>query len=398
MKRNIIIILSIILLIFVLFAGGDMPYFLFYIYMSALLVPLIHCLIIYKGLSGSVEVPNKAIYVGDKVSISYTIRNSSKFTAPYLEVENSISKELTGVESPKTMTTLDPKGFYTHNEELTLKKRGFYQIGEIQVAIKDVFGFYSIKKKMASDTALIVYPVPRELNSFRITSIEQLGEMLIEDKAFEDKSRISSLREFREGDSVKSIHWKLSAKLGDLIIKEFDNSADTNVIVFVDNYRGLFSKDIDRRLEDKIADIGISIVNYYMSRDIQVSLQTQDGDKPVEVYGNGKSDLKPFLEAFAKFKGNGLFEFTFFIKKRMNAIRKGSTVVIITPNIDRAIGTQGIMLKSKNLNPLFIVATDRKNNTGYIDMTVEKGLREEGIPVYILDYETNIKAALEGRL
>ncbi|HHV46124.1 MAG TPA: DUF58 domain-containing protein [Tissierellia bacterium] len=397
MKRSIIIILSITLLIYVLFVGGEMPYFLFYIYLSALLVPLIHCLIIYRDLSGSVNVPNKAIYVGDRVAISYTVRNMSKFTAPYIEVENSISRQLTGEEAPRTMTTLNPKGFYTHNEELTLKRRGYYQIGEIEVAIKDVFGFYSIKKRMASDTALIVYPKPRELNSFRITSIEQLGEMLIDDKAFEDRSRISSLREFRNGDSVKSIHWKLSAKLGDLIIKEFDNSADTNVMVFVDNYRGLFTNDKDHRLEDKIADIGISIVNYYLGKNIPVSLQTQDGDKVVEVNGKGKSDLKPFLEAFARFRGNGLFDFSVFMKKRMGVIKKGSTVVIITPNIDRAIGTQGIMLKSKNLNPLFIVATDKENNTGYIDMRVENSLREEGIPVYILDYETNIKAALEGR-
>ena len=95
---------------------------------------------------------------------------------------------------------------------------------------------------MTSKTSLLVYPIPTELNSFKITSIEQIGDMIIDNKAFEDKSRISSLREFREGDSVKAIHWKLSAKLDELIIKEFDNSADTNVIVFVDNYYELYKK------------------------------------------------------------------------------------------------------------------------------------------------------------
>lgn len=393
MKRNIVIILSIILLVFVLFVGGKMPYFLFYIYISALLVPLIHCLIIYKDLSGSVNIPSKSIYVGDKVAISYTVRNSGKITIPYLEIENSISRELTGEEPPKIMTTLNPKDFFTYNEELILKRRGYYPLGEIQLVIKDVFGFYSIKKKVTSETSLLVYPMPTELNSFRITSIEQLGDMLIDDKAFQDKTRVSSIRDFREGDSVKWIHWKLSAKLDELIIKEFDNSADTHVVVFVDNYQGLYKNDLDRRLEDKVADVGISVINYYIKHSIPVTLQTQDREKIVEVNGNKKSDLKPFLETFARFKGNGVFELGAFMKKRIDIIKKGSTVVIITPIIDKSAGTQGILLKSANLNPLFIVV--RENNTGLIEPTVEKGLREEGIPIYILDYENNIKAALE---
>lgn len=397
MRKNRLIILSITLLILVLFVGGKMPYFLFYIYISALLVPLIHCLIIYRHISGSINIPKGSIYVGDRLAISYTVRNASKFTIPYLEIENSISKELTGVEIPKTMITLNPKDFFTHNEELTLNRRGYYQLGEIQVIIKDIFGFYSIKKRIASETELLVYPMPMGLNSFRITSIEQLGDILIEDKAFEDKSRVSSIRKFREGDSVKSIHWKLSAKLNELIIKEFDNSADTNVVIFIDNYKRLYKNDLDRRLEDKVADIGISIINYYINQSIPVSLQTQDVEKIVEVNGNRKTDLKSFLEAFAKFKGNGVFDFGVFIKKRMNIIKKGSTVILITPNMDKSIGTQGILLKSRNLNPLFIVVIDKECNTDSIDPAVERGLREEGIPIYILDHDTNIKVALEGK-
>ena len=101
------------------------------------------------------------------------------------------------------------------------------------------------------------------------------------------------------------------------------------------------------------------------------------------------------MEALAKFESNGTFNFETFMKKRMNIIRKGSTVVIITPNLDKSTGAQGLLLKSKNLNPLFIVVTYNESSIGLIDATVEKGLSREAIPIYILDYETNIKAALE---
>lgn len=395
MRKNIVFMLFIILLISVLFIGGKMFYFLFYAYIFSFLIPLIHTFIIYKNITGSVNIPSKSIYVGDKLVISYTVRNLSKFTIPYIEIENNISKELTGEAIPKIVTTLNSRDYFTYNEELILKRRGYYPLGEIHVIIKDIFGFFTIKKKVTSKTSLLVYPIPTELNSFKITSIEQIGDMIIDNKAFEDKSRISSLREFREGDSVKAINWKLSAKLDELIIKEFDNSADTNVIVFVDNYYELYKKDLNRRLEDKIVDISISVINYYLEHNIPVTFQAQDGEKTIEINGSKKSDLKPFLEALAKFESNGTFNFETFMKKRMNIIRKGSTVVIITPNLDKSTGAQGLLLKSKNLNPLFIVVTYNESSIGLIDATVEKGLSREAIPIYILDYETNIKAALE---
>lgn len=395
MRKNIVFMLFIILLISVLFIGGKMFYFLFYAYIFSFLIPLIHTFIIYKNITGSVNIPSKSIYVGDKLVISYTVRNLSKFTIPYIEIENNISKELTGEAIPKIVTTLNSRDYFTYNEELILKRRGYYPLGEIHVIIKDIFGFFTIKKKVTSKTSLLVYPIPTELNSFKITSIEQIGDMIIDNKAFEDKSRISSLREFREGDSVKAIHWKLSAKLDELIIKEFDNSADTNVVVFVDNYYELYKKDLNRRLEDKIVDISISVINYYLEHNIPVTFQAQDGEKTIEINGSKKSDLKPFLEALAKFESNGTFNFETFMKKRMNIIRKGSTVVIITPNLDKSTGAQGLLLKSKNLNPLFIVVTYNESSIGLIDATVEKGLSREAIPIYILDYETNIKAALE---
>ena len=141
MRKNIVFMLFIILLISVLFIGGKMFYFLFYAYIFSFLIPLIHTFIIYKNITGSVNIPSKSIYVGDKLVISYTVRNLSKFTIPYIEIENNISKELTGEAIPKIVTTLNSRDYFTYNEELILKRRGYYPLGEIHVIIKDIFGF-----------------------------------------------------------------------------------------------------------------------------------------------------------------------------------------------------------------------------------------------------------------
>ncbi len=40
-------------------------------------------------------------------------------------------------------------------------------------------------------------------------------------------------------------------------------------------------------------------------------------------------------------------EFTNFITSRIDTIRKDTTVIIITPNLDKSMGALGILLKTK---------------------------------------------------
>ncbi|MCF6464935.1 DUF58 domain-containing protein [Clostridium sp. Cult2] len=151
---------------------------------------------------------------------------------------------------------------------------------------------------------------------------------------------------------MKSIHWKLSAKSDNLIVKDYENRGDTHVTVFIDNYHKLFEKDVERRLEDKAADIGLSIVNYYINQNIPVNFQTQEDENIINIQGQQKFHIKPFLSTFAKFKGNGAMDFNSFLKTRIDALGKDATVIIITPNLDKSMGTLGILLKTQELQIL----------------------------------------------
>lgn len=396
-KRKYILLLTFIILVtFVLLVGGTVPYFLFYILLLIYLIPFIHCLICYIFLDGIVEIPQGSLYTGDSITVKYKVINRSIFPITHLEIENDFSKNLTGKASDKVTMSIGKKESYQGSEDIVLKRRGFYQMGDINVTIKDAFGIFSLKKKISSTTFLLVYPEVVELSTFKTSASQQTGELLINDISFVDRSRINSLREYLEGDNIKSIHWKLTARKDKPIVKEYENRGDTQVYIFLDNEYSLFKNDIDRRLEDKIVDICTSIVNYCLNHNIEVTLRSQDHNKHLMLQGRYKSDFKPFLEALARFKGNGSMNFSSFILPNIETINRSSTVVIITPNLDKSMGSLAINLRMKNLYPILIVVTDSENKTGYIDSLIEKRLKSEGIPLYWLDCITNIKDTLEG--
>ena len=104
--KSFIILFSIVLF-FVLFVGGVIPYFLLYILLLAFLIPLIHSLIILNKIKGTVQIPTGTLYAGDKIDIDYQINNYSSFI-PYIEIQSPIGAT-DSKDSPKITTTLNLK-------------------------------------------------------------------------------------------------------------------------------------------------------------------------------------------------------------------------------------------------------------------------------------------------
>lgn len=52
----------------------------------------------------------------------------------------------------------------------------------------------------------------------------------------QDRTEVFDLREFAEGDSLKSVHWKLSARFGDLMVREPSRPTDYDITLLCDGH------------------------------------------------------------------------------------------------------------------------------------------------------------------
>ncbi|MDO4206430.1 MAG: DUF58 domain-containing protein [Lachnospiraceae bacterium] len=60
-----------------------------------------------------------------------------------------------------------------------------------------------------------------------------------------DSSETVSIREYTEGDSVRAIHWKLSAKTGDIMIKEYGYPVDSKTVLIADKRKKADLQSVD---------------------------------------------------------------------------------------------------------------------------------------------------------
>lgn len=121
MNKIILLIISLILLGFVVFLGGQLPYFIFYIFALSIILPLIHSLITIKRLDGQVILPQKDLYRGDDADITYIVDNKTPLLIPYLIIDNKIQSTL-AMNQSKVATALPGMEMYRHHETINLKK------------------------------------------------------------------------------------------------------------------------------------------------------------------------------------------------------------------------------------------------------------------------------------
>lgn len=100
---------------------------------------------------------------------------------------------------------------------------GSYLVELCKVRIYDLTGLFYMTKRIRSSAGIQVLPEVESV-SVRVTERTRnfFGDADVYDdfRPGNDNSEIFDVREFRDGDKIQSIHWKLSAKTQELVVRE----------------------------------------------------------------------------------------------------------------------------------------------------------------------------------
>lgn len=102
---------------------------------------------------------------------------------------------------------------------------GIYKIVCEEIKVYDLFGLLYIKAYDVSTNAIVM---PHKLSvdiSEEKLALNKNEETFNDPTKGMDVSEIKELREYRDGDKLSQVHWKLSTKSEDLIVKEYERLA-----------------------------------------------------------------------------------------------------------------------------------------------------------------------------
>lgn len=212
-------------------------------YMAVLLL-LALIFLVYRSFCFScrAEVPIAVTDEGKKASMQLDVQNRSPFVcgkaAFCVIVRNTFQKGRyrTWLKASDILPG-ENRIMYT----LQVPEAGCYEIQVKCVRLYDLTGLFWIRKRVNRSVRVQVlpdiYPTGIRLTE-PVLSFFGDAEVYDEERAGQDTDEVFQIRPFRRGDKLQSIHWKLSAKMDDLMVKEYSLPKACPVVLFLDYAQG----------------------------------------------------------------------------------------------------------------------------------------------------------------
>jgi len=162
--------------------------------------------------------------------------------------------------------------------------RGVCPIGVEFVDMYDFLKIFKLRKKIKDNSILIVCPniVPFSSELFSIAPAQEEG--IGRKASLEDYSSISDVRKYVYSDSMKRVHWKLSAKKDELLVKNYDHTNTMVTAIIIDNRTTESSVENPAALEDVLIETAVSICKFNLDDNYPVMLDYIDDKNPARVY------------------------------------------------------------------------------------------------------------------
>jgi len=274
MKKNRVLYAIIIVaaLILVYFEEGRMSYTFLYTVLMMPVLSLIMCKLSLHYLSITQTTDKGLIIKGEETNFRILATNRGYFITPMLSFIFVKAHYAIRTNADNIMLTMPARSKQGISFGVTSAYRGVYNVGLETVQAKDYLGLITLSRQWNDKVQLVVYPrvielanVPVSMNLMTKTySRHQIRE--------EDYSAISDTRPYLPSDSMKRIHWKLSAKKSSLIVKNYENTALNSMIVVWDRLQVKGDEQYSVIAEDKIVEIVVALSHYCLKKMIPIDL------------------------------------------------------------------------------------------------------------------------------
>ena len=174
---------------------------------------------------------------GDTVPMTFTFSSGRRLLAARsILVELDVRNEMFGADERKYLLfELTDR----HNEftiQVPMIWCGKVTFSCVSVQVRDLFNLFSMKAAPFQTFCAVTYPrqmrLLTELSSATIGATRNDG--ITQNRKGSDSSEMFDIRDYIPGDDIRSIHWKLSGKTGNLIVRQASDPSHYNIALLPD--------------------------------------------------------------------------------------------------------------------------------------------------------------------
>jgi uncharacterized protein (DUF58 family) len=392
-RRNALIALALLFFLIAWNREVNLLYGMFALVSATVIIAVILPRFALGGIEASRILP-AAAFEGEEIEIRVTLENRERSSRFMVEAVDAIPAAAPLEREPLIFAGKVPgRTRRDFAYRLACCKRGFYIVGPLRLRSAYPLGIaWSEREGDKTLPTLLVYPSMFEIASFPLLaagSLVSCGMESLERAGGSDD--FFGTREYRQGDSLRHIHWPSTARHDRLIVKEFEMRASTEMTLILDLHdKSDFGEERESTLEYGVR-IAASLARYALERGHTLQLTGYGRESAIVPSGRGIYHLSLVLDALARVAADGPFPYHETITRAARFLRDGSTTVLFfsgNGKLDDYLYPLGL-LRAKRVRPV-AVCFDLPSFTGEsglgrsTDDPLVQELLAQGAPVYVV--------------
>jgi uncharacterized protein (DUF58 family) len=181
------------------------------------------------GLRRSLSIDR--LRVGEWVSEDLTLTNYALL--PKLWVESRDLSSLPGHHAGRVVH-LGSRGEATWNTATRCDRRGRYRLGPIVLTASDPLGLFEQRRSVPATHEIVVYPPRVDVSEIPMPMANLSGGRVMSPNAAAAAHTIAGIRDYHVGDPLNRISWNATARMGRMMVKEFDPDPSSDIWIILD--------------------------------------------------------------------------------------------------------------------------------------------------------------------
>ena len=186
----------------------------------------------HRRLGLDQDAATEGLFEGDTVRVTLQVTNPGRVPRYFFSMADHCP-----LEAPDSQTKRALVGYVAPGSSVPwvyaveCYRRGEHQFGPVRLECSAPFGLFRARRSVNAPLRVLVYP---QVLDFAIARPH--GELREGPTIPTPAQRIGefrSAREYRPGDSLRQIHWKSSARSGQLMVKEYDRGPESQTVLFL---------------------------------------------------------------------------------------------------------------------------------------------------------------------
>ncbi len=332
MIRRLELLLVGAFLVVAAFSDGS-PYLFFLLYLAILVIGGSYVLVRLglTDLEAGYAVSQLHGHVGDRMRVTYTLRNGSRLPKLWLEVHNPTT--LPGA-LPGRALTLGGRSERSWLIRVPLSRRGHFRIEPLHIRTGDPFGFFEAAATVGQGVSVVVYPRLEPIPTWRLPSAVLEGSHASPERTLQTTPLATSVRPYAPGDAMNRIHWKTTARHGELQVKEFDLEQTADAWIILDLQRGIGGGRGDESTTEAAIRVAAAISDKAIAENRAVGFTVNGGRTAFLPADRGGRQHQKIMQLLAAVEADGNAPLVETLIATVGRLRRGMTAVIITPSLD----------------------------------------------------------------